>query len=486
MEITVETSLHHVVVVPTPGIGHLIPLAEFAKRLVHHYPNFQVTFIVPDDGSPMKHQRQLLRSLPKSISSVFLPPITFDDLPDDVKIETKIALSLVRSLPSLKSSLKVLVESTRVVALVVDVFGIDAIDVFKEFNLNTYIFFSTTAMVLQWIFHLPKLDQMFSCEYRDMPEPIKLPGCVPFHGKDIAEPAQDKNNVSYQSIIRLAERYPMAAGIMVNSFVDLEEDTFKAFIMQQGDDQLGLPAVYPVGPLAQTGSIHGYDGSDFCLKWLDEQPNGSVIYVCFGSGGTFSQEQMNELALGLEMSGQRFLWVVKSPAEKAKDATYFGVESVEDPLQFLPDGFLERTKGLGLLVPSWAPQVEILRHGSTGGFLTHCGWNSTLEAITNGVPLIAWPLYAEQKMNAVLLADGLKVAMRVKEDDENNVGVVVGRQDIANYIKGLIEGEEGKVLRKEMRKLKDAADVVLRPDGSSTKSIANVAEIWMNHEQKIV
>ncbi|XWS38252.1 hypothetical protein CRYUN_Cryun19dG0115300 [Craigia yunnanensis] len=453
-------------------MGHLIPLFEFAKRLVHQYQNFEVTFIVPNDGSPMKHQRQLLQALPKSISSIFLPPVSFDDLPEDVKIETRIALSLVRSLPALKASLKVLVESTRLVALVVDLFGIDAIDVFKEFGLKPYIFFPTTAMMLQFIFHLPKLDHMFSCEYRDLPEPIKLPGCVPFHGSDVADPVQDKKNVAYQGIIQLSRRYPLAAGIMVNSFMDLEEDAFKALM----EGELGLPAVYPVGPLIQTSSINGVDGSN-CLRWLDEQPNGSVIYVSFGSGGTFTHKQLNELALGLEKSGQRFLWVVKSPVEKARNAAYFGVESVEDPLHFLPDGFLERTKGVGLLVPSWAPQIEVLRHGSTGGFLTHCGWNSTLEAIAHGVPLIAWPLYAEQKMNAVLLAGDLKVALRVKENENG----VVGREDIANFVKGLIEGDEGKVLRNKMIKLKNAAKMVLSPDGSSTKSLANVAEIWKNH-----
>ncbi|XVF10441.1 hypothetical protein REPUB_Repub07fG0183300 [Reevesia pubescens] len=466
MENTQKTSLH-VAMVPTPGMGHLIPLVEFAKRLVLLYHIFEVTFIVPNDGSPMKHQRQLFQGLPKSISSIFLPHVSFDDLPESDRIETRIALSLVRSLPALKASLKVLVESTRLVALAVDLFGMDAIDVFKEFGFKPYIFFPTTAMMLQLVFHLPKLDQISSCEYRDWPEPIKLPGCQPFHGSDMVDPAQDRKNVAYQGIIQLCRRYPMAAGVMVNSFMDLEEDAFKTLM----EGELGLPAVYPVGPLVQRSSTNGVDGSN-CLRWLDQQPNGSVVYVCFGSGGTLSHEQLNELALGLEMSGERFLWVVKSPAENARNGTYFGVESVEDPFHFMPDGFLERTKGVGLLVPSWAPQIEVLRHGSTGGFLTHCGWNSTLEAIVHGVPLIAWPLYAEQRMNAVLLADDLKVALRVKE----NKNGVVGREDVANFVKGLIKGEEGKLLRNRMRKLKDAANMVLGPDGSSTKSLAKAQE----------
>ncbi|XVE64711.1 hypothetical protein DITRI_Ditri07aG0123500 [Diplodiscus trichospermus] len=264
---TEETSLH-VAIVPTPGMGHLIPLVEFAK----------------------------------------------------------ISLSLVRSLFALKTSLKVLVKSTRLVALVVDLFGIEEIDVFKEFGLKPYIFFPTTAMVLQLLFHLPKLDQMFSY------------------------PVQNKKDVGYQGVLELCRRCPLVAGIMVNSFIDLEEDAFKALI----ESECGLPLVYPIGPLIQTGSFIGADGSN-CLRWLDGQPNGSAMYVCFRSSGTLSYEQLIELAFGLEMSGQRFMWVVKSPSKKARNANYFCVESVQDPLQFLPDGFLERTKRVGLMVTSWAP-----------------------------------------------------------------------------------------------------------------------------------
>lgn len=124
------------------------------------------------------------------------------------------------------------------------------------------------------------------------------------------------------------------------------------------------------------------------------------------------------------------------------------------------------------------PQIQVLSHGSTGGFLSHCGRNSTLESVINGVPLIAWPLYAEQRMNAVFLADDLKVALKVKPDEKR----IVGRDQIAKYTKELMEREEGKLLRNRMKELKEAAKLALSDEGSSTKSLAEVAQIWKSNK----
>jgi hydroquinone glucosyltransferase len=465
----------HVAIMPSPGMGHLIPLVELAKQLVLHH-HFLVTFIIPTDGSPMKAQKSVLEALPNSISYIFLPPVSFDDLPQDVKAETLIALTVTRSLPALRDSFKVFAESTRVVALVVDLFGLDAFDVAKEFGALSYLFFPTTAMSLSLFFYLPELDERFTCEYRDLPEPVKLPGCVPIRGIDLIDPIQDRKNDAYKRILHNAKRSTSADGIMVNSFTDLEPNAFKA--LMEGARE-GKPPVYAIGPLIQPSLDRGVDGSDKCLNWLDKQPIGSVLFVSFGSGGTLTHDQLNELALGLEMSGQRFLWVIRSPHETSANANYFSVQSINDPFDFLPKGFLERTKEVGLVVPSWAPQAQVLSHGSTGGFLTHCGWNSTLESIVHGVPLIAWPLYAEQRMNALLLADDLKVAVRVEVNDNG----LVGHKDIANYVRGLIEGEEGKLLRNKMNELKDAAGKALSQEGSSTKSLAEVTQIWKSHKK---
>lgn len=396
-------------------------------------------------------------------------------------MEARIVLSLNRSLDSLKDSLKLLTESTRLVALVVDLMGTDALVLAKDFEILPYIFFTSSMMVLSSVFHLPNLDETYRCEYRDIPEPIKLPGCVPIHGKDLSDPVQDRTNEAYKMVLRISKSYGMASGILINSFADLESGAFQALKQGVGGNSYyNYPPVYPVGPLIRSGSDVGGGSESECLRWLDKQPKGSVVFVSFGSGGTLSHEQLNELALGLEMSGQRFLWVVRRPM-KAANANYFDAQrstETDAVFDFLPDGFLERTKGVGLVVPNWAPQVQVLNHGSTGGFVSHCGWNSVLESIVHGVALIAWPLYAEQKMNAVLLADDLKVALRVKVDCN---GLVLSR-DIAEYVKGVIEGEEGKIMQNRMKDFKEAALMALSKEGSSAKSLAEVAQIWNTHK----
>ncbi|KAJ6404331.1 hypothetical protein OIU84_012500 [Salix udensis] len=462
----------HVAILPSPGMGHLIPLAELAKRLVHQH-NFSITFVIPTDGSPSKAQRSVLGSLPSTIRSVFLPPVNLSDLPEDVKIETTISLTVARSLPSLRDVFRSLADrGNRAVALVVDLFGTDAFDVAREFNVSPYIFFPSTAMALSLFFHLPKLDEMVSCEYREMKEPVKIPGCLPIHGGELLDPAQDRKNDAYKWLLHHTKRYRLAEGVMVNSFTDLEKGALQAL----REVEAGKPAVYPVGPLVNMDSSTGGEGSDQCLKWLDDQPHGSVLFVSFGSGGTLSLDQITELALGLETSEQRFLWVARSPNDAVSNATFFSVDSHEDPFNFLPKGFLERTKGRGLVVPSWAPQPQVLSHGSTGGFLTHCGWNSTLESVVNGVPLIVWPLYAEQKMNAWMLTQDIKVGLRPKASDNG----LIGREEIANVVRGLMEGEEGKRVRNRMKDLKEAAARVLL--STEDGSLSELARRWKNQK----
>uniref|UniRef100_M8B6C7 Hydroquinone glucosyltransferase n=1 Tax=Aegilops tauschii TaxID=37682 RepID=M8B6C7_AEGTA len=185
---------------------------------------------------------------------------------------------------------------------------------------------------------------------------------------------------------------------------------------------------------------------------------------------------MHELALGLELSGQRFLWVVRSPSDEgAVNANYYDAESKKDPLAYLPAGFVERTKGVGLLVPSWAPQTEVLAHDATGCFLVHCGWNSVLESLVHGVPMVAWPLFAEQRQNAVRLSQGVGAAVRVPATKK--------KEEIAAAVREVMAGPgKGAEVRAKVATLQKAAIEGLLEGGAAMAALDEVASKWTGAE----
>ncbi|KAK7256461.1 hypothetical protein RIF29_29911 [Crotalaria pallida] len=454
-----ESKTIHLAVVSIPAFSHQASIVEFCKRLVHFHHHFHVTCIFPTIDTPPSATITFLQSLPPNIHYTFLPPIKKQDLPQQHPPAVQIQLAVSQSMPSFRLALKSLCTSNTLAALVADPFANDALEIAKEFNLLSYIYFPPSAMTLSLFLHLPTLHELVSCEYKDHKDAIHIPGCIPIQGRDLPEHMQDRSSIAYQLILERCKRFSLADGFLVNSFSKIEAGTVSALV------EHGKKPVHLVGPVIQTGSSSKSNESG-CLRWLESQRPKSVLYVSFGSGGTLSQEQVNELAFGLESSGQKFLWVLRAPSVSA-NAAYLGAAN-DDPLQFLPLGFLERTKEQGLVVPSWAPQTQILSHSSIGGFLTHCGWNSTLESIVLGVPMIAWPLFAEQRLNAVLLTEGLKVALRPKFNEND----IVVRKEIAEVVKELILGEEGSRTRQRIEVLKNAAVDALKEDGSSTRALS--------------
>lgn len=213
------------------------------------------------------------------------------------------------------------------------------------------------------------------------------------------------------------------------------------------------------------------------MDWLNEQPSRSVIFVSFGSGGTLTAEQITELAWGLEKSQQRFLWVVRAPTVKETFGTYFTSGSGGGkPSDYLPEGFLNRTVEVGLVVPSWCPQLEILRHEYVGACLSHCGWNTTLECIVNGVPLIAWPLFAEQRLNASLLVEDIGVAVRPNIWSTKEL---IGRTEIEKMIRTLMEKKDVEnPWRVRGMEMKDSVLRALDQGGSSHKALLEVSKQW--------
>ena len=174
--------------------------------------------------------------------------------------------------------------------------------------------------------------------------------------------------------------------------------------------------VWTIGPLLRRRAERSCGvESDDCIKWLDSQAPASVLYISFGSQNTITASQMMALARGLEASGKPFIWVVRPP---------LGFNLSEDfREEWLPEGLEARMKnsGQGLLVRKWAPQLDILSHKSTGAFLSHCGWNSILETVSCGVPVIGWPLAAEQFYNSKMLVEELGVGVEVARGVESEI-----------------------------------------------------------------
>lgn len=246
-------------------------------------------------------------------------------------------------------------------------------------------------------------------------------------------------------------------------------------------DQLGLlyfrrklgRSVGAIGPVLLSTENRARIGKEsrtkpeVCLDWLNKKSLKSVLYASFGSMNTISTSQMMQLAIALENSGKNFIWVVRPPIG-------FNINSEFKANEWLPKGFQERItcSGTGLLVHNWAPQVEILSHKSVSAFLTHCGWNSTMEGLSYGVPLLGWPMAGEQFFNAVLLEKEVGVCVEVARGKNSEVR----HEDLAAKIE-LVMGdtEKGNEIRRKASEVKDIIRNSLKDEdgfkGSSSKTM---------------
>ncbi|XP_015167633.1 zeatin O-glucosyltransferase-like [Solanum tuberosum] len=225
-------------------------------------------------------------------------------------------------------------------------------------------------------------------------------------------------------------------------------------LMEQAEISLNKKQ-WAIGPILPTKFDYI---SSICLDWLNKQPPRSVIYVSFGTTTSFSDRQIKELAMGLEQSKQRFIWVLR-------DADRGHIFKREDRKFELPEGFEERVEGVGLVVREWAPQPEILAHSSTGGFMSHCGWNSCLESITMGVPIAAWPIHTDQPINGFLVTEILKIGLLVRDWGKREE--VVSESTIENVVRKLMASEEGDLIRKRAEELGEAIRQSTEKGGAS-------------------
>ncbi|XP_015879170.3 UDP-glycosyltransferase 90A1-like [Ziziphus jujuba] len=258
-------------------------------------------------------------------------------------------------------------------------------------------------------------------------------------------------------------------GTIFNSFYELEP-VFVDFSNQLDGQRESETKAWCVGPLCLADPVPRFQQSPSnkpaWFQWLDQkrEQGRSVLYVAFGSQAEISTEQIGEIAMGLEESKVNFLWVIRKRESE------------------LSDGFEERVKGRGIVVRDWVEQRKILMHESVQGFLSHCGWNSVLESICAGVPILAWPMMAEQPLNARMVVEEIKVGLRVETCDGSVRGFVKW-EGLKKMVKELMEGELGKEVRKKVKEVAEMARKAMEDGGSSWRALDSLIDKICNCKQ---
>ncbi|KAL1196574.1 UDP-glycosyltransferase 72E3 [Cardamine amara subsp. amara] len=455
----------HAAMFSSPGMDHVIPVIELAKRLsINH--GFHVTVFVLETGAS-----KFANSTGVDIVNLPMPDISGLVDPTD-HVVTKIGVIMREAVPALRSKIAALHQKPT--ALIIDLFGTDALSLAQEFNMLTYVLIASNARYLGVSIYYPTLDKDIKQEHTVQRKPLAVPGCEPVRFEDTMDAYLVPDEPLYRDFVRHCLAYPKADGILVNTWEEMEPKSLKSLQDPKLLGRVVRVPVYPIGPLCRPIDTSKTDHP--VLDWLNKQPDESVLYISFGSGGSLTAKQLTELAWGLEQSQQRFVWVVRPPVDGSSCSEYFSVNgggAGDSTPEYLPEGFVTRTCDRGLVVPSWAPQAEVLAHRAIGGCLTHCGWSSTLESVIGGVPMIAWPLFAEQNMNAALLSDELGIAVRADNGKE-----AISRSKIEAMVRKVMAEEEGEEMRKKVKKLRETAEMSLNIDGggSAHKSLCRVTE----------
>lgn len=248
--------------------------------------------------------------------------------------------------------------------------------------------------------------------------------------------------------------------ILMETFQELEADEINYV--------KSLCPIKPIGPLFVNPKLNlspisgDFIKADDCMEWLDSKNPSSVVYISFGSVVHLKQEQINEIADGLLSSDVSFLWVMK---QVHKDSGF-------EPL-VLPDGFLEKAGERGMVV-QWSPQAQVLAHPSVACFVTHCGWNSTMEAVSSGVPVVAFPQWGDQVTDAKYLVDVFKVGIRMcRGEDENRI---ISSKEVEKCLLEATSGPNVAEMKENALKWKKAAEDAVAEGGSSDRNLEDFVD----------
>ncbi|KAJ4971135.1 hypothetical protein NE237_004234 [Protea cynaroides] len=316
--------------------------------------------------------------------------------------------------------------------------------VLRTSSIESFHAFAAVPVLRQKGYYLPRSDSEMEMPVTDLP---------PLRVKDLPTLSAKDPEALSQLLSTMVNQAKASSGLIWNTFDDLEQSGLATL-----GQQFPIP-IFTIGPFhklfpASSSSLLTQDRS--CISWLDTQAPKSVIYVSFGSIASMDETEFVEMAWGLANGKCPFLWVVRSGLVK-------GSELVE-PLW--PDGFLEMINGKGCIV-KWAPQQEVLAHPAVGGFWTHNGWNSTLESICEGVPMLCRPSFGDQMANARYVSHVWKVGLRLEN-------CKLERGEIERSIRILMVEKEGEEMRERVASLKGKAEVCIRNGGSSYQSLEDL------------
>lgn len=474
----------HAVCLPFPAQGHISPLLKLAILL--HHRGFHITFV----NTEYNHRRLLKARGPKSLDG--FSDFQFKAIPDGLST-TLDDNNATQDIPSLCDStrkhclgpLRELIKKLNdgpeslnvppVTCIISDAIMSFAVEAAEEIGVPGVLFRTANACSLMCYKHIEHLVKKGLVPLKDASYLTSgyldtkidwLPGMPEIRLRDFPTfiRTTDPNNIMLNFAITESARASKASALMINTFDSLEFDVLNALSSM-------CPPIYTVGPLQLLFNQLPQDsyqsiGSNLwkeeaeCIQWLNTKEANSVLYVNFGSIAVLTPKQLAEFAWGLANSNKSFLWILRPDLVVGDSA-------------ILPPEFVEETKERGMIT-GWCPQEQVLKHPSTGGFLTHCGWNSILESLCCGVPMICWPFFADQLINCRYACQEWGVGMEI---DTN-----VKRNEVEKTVRELIEGDKGREMKRKAMDWKLKAEEATGLAGSSYLSFNRLVKEVMLSE----
>ncbi|KAL4204364.1 hypothetical protein AMTRI_Chr01g131710 [Amborella trichopoda] len=403
-----------IVLYPSFGMGQLVSMIELGKLILHHYPTFSIILIL--HHYPTFSIIVLISNHPFNTATApyisriaaEYPAISFHELSPPPNQGATFMDWFLLLKPLVHEALEFFSRRSHVRAFIMDFFCTSALEDAEELCIPAYFFYTFAATFLVVFFYFPELHKQNPGKLKDLDRDLSIPGLPPMPPSVFPELKQDRSQKPYELCLHHVSRLPRGQGIIIKSFDELEPLGMHALSFDECAPSVPMPPTYHVGPLIATSET-GNTSESLC--WLDTQSAGNVVFLCFGSMGRLSVAQLKEIAVGLERSEHRFLWVVRRPPAEGEE---MGKRPPAPALaELLPEGFRHRTAGEGLVVKTWA-----LRRICDA---LHCGWNSMLESICAGVPMAVWPLYSEQHVNAWLMGGEMGLAVGAAERGEDGV-----------------------------------------------------------------